>query len=89
MAKNLSVMKRIAVAERNRCQNKVYKSTIKTLTKKYLEELNQPSSSQDVQLMLNKVYSKIDKAVKRRILHKNNAARKKAFLAKALKLSLL
>ena len=88
MAKNSSVMKRIAVAERNRCRNKVYKSTIKTLTKKYLEEISLPTTSMNIenlQSMLNAIYSKIDKAVKRGILHTNNAARKKAFLAKALK----
>jgi small subunit ribosomal protein S20 len=34
---------------------------------------------------MSEAYSKIDKAVKRNVLHKNNGARKKASLAKALK----
>jgi small subunit ribosomal protein S20 len=87
MAQNLSVMKRIAVAERNRCRNKSYKSTIKTLTKKYLEASQHISSENNkgLEIMLAAVYSKIDKAVKRGILHNNNAARKKSILAKALR----
>jgi small subunit ribosomal protein S20 len=88
MAKNLSVMKRIAVAERNRCRNKVYKSTIKTLTRKYLLSINGSTTTEDYQKLqssLSIIYSKIDKAVKRGVFHQNNGARKKAFLAKALK----
>ena len=34
---------------------------------------------------VSNAYSKIDKAVKRKVLHANNGARKKARLAKALK----
>nr|YP_010988309.1 ribosomal protein S20 [Rhodochorton tenue]WOK79505.1 ribosomal protein S20 [Rhodochorton tenue] len=87
MAKNLSVMKRIAVAERNRSRNKVYKSTIKTLTKKYIQEASQTLETNNklsLQNLLGLIYSKIDKAVKRGILHRNNAARKKSFLAKLI-----
>lgn len=87
MAKNLSVMKRIAVAERNRSRNKVYKSTIKTLTKKYIQEASQTleaNNKSSLQNLLGLIYSKIDKAVKRGILHRNNAARKKSFLAKLI-----
>lgn len=36
MPKKISVIKRIAISERNYKRNKIYKSTIKTLTKKYL-----------------------------------------------------
>ena len=87
MANNLSVIKRIAVAERNRARNKVYKSTIKTLTKKYIEEASQQLEAKNLlglQQLLGLIYSKIDKAVKRGILHRNNAARKKSCLAKLI-----
>jgi small subunit ribosomal protein S20 len=87
MANNLSVMKRITVAERNRCRNKVYKSTIKTLTKKYIQQAGQQSCAEtksSLRNMLGVIYSKVDKAVKRGILHRNNAARKKSFLAKLI-----
>ena len=88
MPNKSSVIKRIAVAERNRRHNKIYKSSIKTLTKKYLIEAeisNTAVNSTDISPMLNLLYSKIDKAVKKGILHKNNGARKKSFLSKVIK----
>lgn len=87
MANNLSVMKRIATAERNRARNKIYKSTIRTLTKKYTEEAYKQLDSNNLpglQKLLGLIYSKIDKAVKKGILHRNNAARKKSCLAKLI-----
>jgi len=42
-------------------------------------------SKQEVQARMSEAYSKIDKAVKRGILHPNNGARKKSKLAHKLK----
>ena len=36
----------------------------------------------EINLLLNKIYSIIDKAIKKKVLHKNNAARKKSKLGK-------
>nr|SCW22984.1 Ribosomal protein S20 [Nemalion sp. H.1444] len=91
MAKNASVMKSITVANRNNNSNKIYKSTIKTLTKKFLLSSQKSSTEEDAKLLrskLSSLYSQIDKAVKRGVLHRNNASRKKAFLAKFLANSL-
>nr|YP_009314527.1 Ribosomal protein S20 [Liagoropsis maxima]SCW22781.1 Ribosomal protein S20 [Liagoropsis maxima] len=91
MAKNMSVMKSIAIANRNKNSNKVYKSTIKTLTKKLLLDLKKASTTDDIKLLqgqLSMIYSTIDKAVKRGVLHRNNAARKKSFLSKIIKAGL-
>ncbi|MEL6553919.1 MAG: 30S ribosomal protein S20 [Cyanobacteria bacterium J06621_11] len=91
MANTKSAIKRIRVAERNRLRNKAYKSAVKTLTKRYHEalETNTTSPSEEssklVQERMSAAVSKIDKAVKRGVLHKNTGARKKAQLAKALK----
>jgi small subunit ribosomal protein S20 len=41
-------------------------------------------NQQNLQQLMSAAYSKIDKAVKRKVLHRNNGARKKARLAKAL-----
>lgn len=93
MANIKSAEKRILIAERNRLRNKSYKSAIKTLTKKYFDAVrdytNSPSSDQMtvVQSCMSLAYSKIDKAVKRGVLHRNTGARRKARLAKALKLA--
>lgn len=40
---------------------------------------------QEVQVRMSEAYSKIDKAVKRGVLHPNNGARKKSRLSQALK----
>ena len=90
MANIKSAKKRIDVTRRNTLRNKMYKSTIKTYTKRYLNALeiykNDKSDANlsNVKSELASAYSKIDKATKVNILHKNTAARKKAQLHKAL-----
>ena len=94
MANSKSALKRIKVAERNRLRNKSYKSAVRTLMKKYFQAVEEYAASSTeekeekekvVQQMISAAYSKIDKSVKRNVLHRNNGARKKARLAKALK----
>lgn len=91
MANNKSAIKRIQIAERNRLRNKAYKSAVRTLIKKYENAVKDymseptPEKMVQVQQMMSAAYSKIDKAVKRKVLHRNNGARKKASIAKALK----
>nr|YP_009402771.1 30S ribosomal protein S20 [Compsopogon caeruleus]ARX96120.1 30S ribosomal protein S20 [Compsopogon caeruleus] len=80
--KNKSAIKRIKVAQRNQIQNKIYKSTIKTLTKKVLLSIKDENTNDTIRLKLAELYSKIDKAVKRKILSKNTASRKKSWIAK-------
>jgi len=75
-------------------RNKTYKSALRTLIKKYLLQLEAYSSEpseqgmEQVQQAMSLAYAKIDKAVKRHVLHANNGARKKARLARALKATL-
>ncbi|PAX60644.1 30S ribosomal protein S20 [Brunnivagina elsteri] len=91
MANNKSALKRAKIAERNRLRNKAYKSAVKTLMKKYYASLEaytaQPTdeSKQEMMARMSEAYSKIDKAVKRGVLHTNNGARKKSRLAQRLK----
>ena len=88
MANSKSAIKRIRTAERNRLHNKAYKSAVRTLMKKYFNAVDryttEPNSENmsEAQRAMSAAYSKIDKAVKRKVLHKNNGARKKARLAK-------
>ena len=71
MANNKSAKKRIQIAERNRLINKSYKSTVRTLTKKTLENCEkykkEPNDDNKnlVKTSLNKAFSLIDKAVKK------------------------
>ncbi|MFZ4639755.1 MAG: 30S ribosomal protein S20 [Nodosilinea sp.] len=91
MANIKSALKRIEVTERNRLHNRSYKSAVKTLSKRYLATVEaynadpSPDSLAAVAASMAVAYSKIDKAIKRGVLHPNTGARKKSRLARALK----
>ena len=86
-----SAQKRIQIAERNRLRNKSYRSAVKTLTKHYLAAVEayvaEPGddAKKAVQERMSAAYSKIDKAVKRGVYHKNTGANKKSNIAKLFK----
>jgi small subunit ribosomal protein S20 len=90
VANTKSALKRVKISERNRLRNKAYKSAVRTLIKKCLVAVSSYGSSpspeglQTAQEAMSEAYSKIDKAVKCNVFHRNNGARKKAGLAKAL-----
>ena len=94
MANNKSAKKRILIAERNRLINKSYKSTVRTLTKKTLENCqkykNDPNENNKnlVKKSLNEAFSLIDKAVKKNVLHKNNGANRKSKINNVVKTTL-
>jgi small subunit ribosomal protein S20 len=91
MANCKSAAKRIQISERNRLQNRLYKSSVRTLTKVFLKDLEIYKDSQDPKIKeklkkhLSSVYSLIDKGTKKNVFHKNTAARKKSQLAGYLK----
>jgi small subunit ribosomal protein S20 len=74
--------------KRNRMINRRYTSTIKTLSKLFTKKIKSLSTTkstdevtnlkQETSTIVNKLYSIIDKAVKKGVIHKNNAARKKS-----------
>ena len=91
MANNNSAKKRIQIAERNRLQNKSYKSAMRTLMKRcfnaclaYAQTPGEEAKA-NIQSSLNDAFSKIDKAVKRGVLHRNTGANQKSRLASAVK----
>ncbi len=91
MANNTSAKKRIQIAERNRLQNKSYKSAMRTLMKRclnacgaYMQEPNEDAKS-DLQKNMNHAFSQIDKAVKRGVIHRNNGSNQKSRLSSAVK----
>lgn len=91
MANNKSAEKRIKTNERNRLKNRLYKSSVRTLTKTFLQNLDLYKKSQSVedkekvQNLLNSTYSLIDKGTKKNVFHKNTASRKKSQLASYFK----
>ena len=84
MANIKSAIRRIKTTQRNTIRNRRYLSTIKTFTKKYLLFLdkykNKEINNELIFKKLDLLYSKIDKASKVKVLHKNTAARKKSLL---------
>ena len=94
MANNKSAKKRIQISERNRLINKSYKSTVRTLTKKTLENCEKYKKDPNddnknlIQLSLNSTFSFIDKAVKKNVFHKNNGANKKSKINTLVKTTL-
>jgi small subunit ribosomal protein S20 len=85
--------------KRNRMINRKYSSTIKTLFKLFLEKTkNVPmetfTENQKIEnrskliKLVNNLYSVIDKAMKKSVIHKNTAARKKSRISRINKLFL-
>ena len=94
MANNKSSKKRIEIAERNRLRNRTYKSALRTLMKRcftacqaYSQEPGAETRT-TVQVSMSAAFSKIDKAVKVGVLHKNGGAHKKSRLSAAVKQAL-
>jgi len=91
MANIKSAEKRIEITKRNRLQNRFYKSSVRTLIKVFLKDLEiyKTSKSFDdkekLKKILSSVYSLIDKGTKKNVFHKNTAARKKSQLARYFK----
>ncbi|GEN46484.1 30S ribosomal protein S20 [Alkalibacillus haloalkaliphilus] len=80
MANNPQAVKRIRVNQDKRERNQIVRSDMRSAVKSVETAVkqNDVSSAQD---LLKTAESKIDKAVQRGILHKNNGDRKKSSLA--------
>ena len=81
MANIASQKKRILRSERERVENRLLTSTVKT----YFRRLESAVESGDAETIANEqreLVSKIDKAVQKGALHKNTGARKKAKAAR-------
>lgn len=91
MANNKSSKKRVQIAERNRLRNKSYKSALRTLMKRCFTACSNydatagEEAKASVEASLNAAFSKIDKAVKCGVLHRNNGAHQKSRLSAAVK----
>jgi small subunit ribosomal protein S20 len=91
VANNKSSKKRIEIAERNRLRNRAYKSSLRTLMKRclaacsaYDQEPGDEARSA-VTTSLNAAFSRIDKAVKVGVVHRNTGANQKSRLSLAVK----
>ena len=78
-----SAKKRVLVIEKKTAVNKAVQSALKTQIKKFLAAVTAGNKEEATKLYPETV-SAIDSAASKGILHKNNAANKKAKLAKKL-----
>lgn len=79
--KNLSALKRVRQAEKQKLRNASIRSRIKTLSKKVEEAVSQKNNEQ-VASLLKQTAKTISTAVSKGVLHKNTAARKISRLSK-------
>lgn len=79
MANMKSAIKRIRVNEKSRAANQVVKSTMRTNIKR-VESLISENNVEEAQAALKVAVKKIDKAVQKGVIHKNNGTRQKTRL---------
>ena len=91
MANNKSSKKRVEVAERNRLRNRTYKSSLRTVMKRCFNACDAYSAKPgddakaSVQELVSAAFSRIDKAVKVGVLHRNNGANQKSRISAAVR----
>lgn len=91
MANIKSAKKKVRIGQRNLKLNRFYKSTVKTLVKKYRIALKNFEATKDsetyelLKSLVSKIYSRIDKATKKKVFHPRKAARQKSRINKLLK----
>lgn len=80
MPQHKSPMKRMKTDKKRAARNNYVKRTLKTLSK----QMSTAENQDDKQNMLSQLYSQLDKAAKKGVIHKRTASRRKARLAAAL-----
>ena len=83
MANIKSAKKRISTIQRRREENKYVKATISTMIKKF-RKLIEEGTVAEAEKYSKEVYSYVDSACSKGVIHKNNASRKIGRLAEAL-----
>ena len=73
-----SAKKRVLISKANYERNKAYRSALRTAVKKADAAIE--AKSDDMSVVVDAAVKKIDQAVSKGIIHKNNAARKKSAL---------
>jgi small subunit ribosomal protein S20 len=84
MANTRSAAKQARASLRRGAQNKSIKSRLHSLEKKFLEAIT-AKKAPDAAELYRQLSSALDKAAKTRVIHRNNASRKKSRLSAHLK----
>jgi small subunit ribosomal protein S20 len=83
LANKQSAIKRLRSAERRRLHNRVYRGGARTAVKK-ARHLMDRGRIEEAREAVRQAASALDKAAEKGIIHKNNAARRKARLMRQL-----
>ena len=81
MANTKSAIKRLRSAERRRMRNRVFRGHARTAVKR-ARTLIDGGKVEDARAAMNLAVKALDKAAKKGIIHKNNAARRKSRLVR-------
>lgn len=82
--------KTVTQNKRNRMINRRYSSTVRSLSKLFITKVKvaneankdtKENAKLEVKNLMNKLFSIIDKSVKKGVIHKNNAARRKSAIS--------
>jgi small subunit ribosomal protein S20 len=77
MPQHKSPLKRLKTDAKRRARNNYVKSTIKTLSKQMQADM----PAEERRALLDRIYSQLDKAAKKGVIHKRTASRRKARIA--------
>lgn len=83
--RHLSVIRELRRSRRRYLYNKKIKDELKNLSKRFESSIEKKDLT-NARKLLNKIYSKYDKAVKKGVIHWRKAARKKSRLTEKLNL---
>ena len=84
MANTRSAAKQARASLRRGAQNKSIKSRLHTVEKKFLAAVTD-KKTEDANALYRQLSSALDKAAKTKVIHRNNASRKKSRLSAHLK----
>lgn len=77
MPQHKSPMKRMKTDAKRQARNNYVKRTLRSLDKQIRSDM----PAEEKQAMLDRIYSELDKAAKKGVIHKRTAARRKARVA--------
>ncbi|MBN2403472.1 MAG: 30S ribosomal protein S20 [Spirochaetes bacterium] len=84
MANTKSTEKRIRQNEKHRRHNSAIKSSLRTSAKKVLKTISASSNIEELKENYKQFAKRMDTAARKRIIHKNAAARKKSRIARRM-----
>jgi small subunit ribosomal protein S20 len=84
LANTRSALKRIRSSEKKRQRNRIFRSSARTYVKKARQSIIEQGRTEESQAAVRQAISALDKAAQKGVIHKNNAARRKARLVKML-----